>query len=121
MKNRHKVQPSAVQAEQGLADIYNGACVVRFLNAIQLLRGCDYSNDQRIRRGDVLIRQFAAAHLLGAGPYVKLTTKDAADVLYLLHNIEPLDGENVFDGGKEHVGFTQILTWVEQSLRKPKR
>ncbi|MBL8268054.1 MAG: hypothetical protein JNL55_16800, partial [Steroidobacter sp.] len=46
----------------------------------------------------------------------RLSIKEAADVLHFLGNVEPLEGEAVFDGGREHVGLTWILTWVDRSL-----
>jgi hypothetical protein len=106
---------SARPAEQGLADVYNAACVLRFLNAIQLLRGNDYSSDRRVVRADVLLREFAAAHVLGTEP-AKLSLKDATHVLNLMHKIEPAEGETIFDGKDAHVGFCLITGWIERSL-----
>ena len=97
-------------------DVEDACGIVSFLGAIQPLRGCDYSNDTRFKHGDQLIREFAAAKLVGKAG-ARLSIKDAADVLHLMHNIEPNEGETVFDGRKNHVGYSLILEWIEHSLR----
>ena len=98
-----------------MLDIENVANVARFLQSVQPLRGCEYGNDDRFRHGDRLIREFIATVVLGKDA-PSLSIKDAADVLRLMHNIEPLDGEIIFDGSKTHCGYVQILEWVERSL-----
>lgn len=99
-----------------MLDIDDGANVARFLQAVQPLRGCDYSKDDAFQRGDRLIREFAAARLLGSDEH-PLSVREAADVVRLMHNIEPVEGESVFDGSKTHCGYARILEWVERSLR----
>lgn len=48
-----------------MLDIENGANVARFLQSVQPLYGCEYSNDARFLHGDRLIREFIAAAVLG--------------------------------------------------------
>lgn len=100
-------------ADRALEDATN---VASFLSAVQPLDGCDYSRDLRFFHGHQLIRQYAADRLLVKDP-PKLKLKDAADVLYVMHNIQPIEGHRIFDGAKVHCGYVAILTWIEQSLR----
>lgn len=99
-----------------MLDVEDALCVTSFLQAVQPLHGCEYHNDDRFKHGDRLIREFAAASLLGKDER-RLTVNEAADVLRLMHNIEPASAdERVFDGSKVHCGYCQILSWVERSL-----
>lgn len=101
-------------ADRALEDATN---VASFLSAIQPLDGCDYSSSLSFFHGHQLIRQYAADRLLVKDP-PRLKLKDAADVLYVMHNIQPIEGQRIFDGERVHTGYCCILTWVEQSLRR---
>lgn len=103
---------SSAIVDRGIEDAAN---VASFLNAIQPLEGSDYSSNLRFFRGHQWIRHYAAERLMAKDcPQLKIT--DAADVLYVMHNIQPVEGERIFDGNRIHCGYVLILTWVEQSL-----
>jgi hypothetical protein len=99
----------------------DGLAVFAFLRAARPLIGCSYDGDNRFIAGQQLVTDLAA-HLMCNAEWadeaipLHVTLTQCGDVIYFLHNIQPVAGKSFCDGNNEHMGHSITLQWIERTL-----
>jgi hypothetical protein len=95
--------------------------VQAFVDAARPHSGTDFSDDQRLKDGERLIRRYAA-HLAApgeAGRYMPIDGSDASSVLHFLASVEPVEGVSFCDGGEANTGQCVVLHWISTLMLQP--